>query len=72
MGKAKRTDFEYRTDDIIIGYGEVKAVHTEEGLQWALPGDIYTACKEEATRVAEKLDRMVQANVKRFNRKLVW
>lgn len=72
MGRAKTSDFEYKTDDIIIGYGEVKAVHTEEGLKWALPGFIYTACRDEAIRVAEKLDRMVQANVKRFDRELVW
>lgn len=62
----------YDSDDVIHGYGEVKAVETEEGLQWMLPGNILTACREEALRAAQKMDRLIQANVPRYKRALVW
>jgi len=59
-------------DDIHHGFGTVKAVHTAEGLHWMLPGNILTKCKLEAQAAAEKLDRMIQANVKRSGRSLIW
>lgn len=59
-------------DDVRHGYGTVKAAYTEEGIRWALPGNILTACKKEAQLAAERLDRMIQVNVKRYNRSLIW
>jgi hypothetical protein len=59
-------------DDIRHGFGTVKAVHTEKGLHWVLPGNALTMCKNEAQAAAEKLDRMIQSNVKRTGRSLIW
>lgn len=59
-------------DDIRHGFGTVKAVYKEEGLHWVLPGNILTACRQEAQLAAEKLDRMIQSNVKRTGRSLIW
>ena len=63
----------YNSNDIVIGYGEVQAKVQECGrLAWVLPGRGITFCKEEATHFAHRLNQMVQANMKRFDRKLVW
>lgn len=63
----------YQTNNIIIGFGEVFATHTESGqLGWVLPGRVITHCKKEATHHARRLDQLIQANVKRYNRNLVW
>lgn len=61
---------EYVTDNIIVGYGEVPSVQTEQGIAWVLPGGAITHNKEEATIHAEKLDRLVRLNLNRYNRKL--
>lgn len=62
----------YETDDIIIGFGEVPAIRTAEGLRWILPDRQHTACRRKATAVAERLDRMIRANVPRYQRSLIW
>lgn len=63
----------YLTDDVIEGFGEVGAVKSEDGtIGWVLPGRVITNCREEAEHCARRLDRLIQANVKRYNRNLVW
>lgn len=71
---AKRVKSEeiYETDDIIIGFGEVPAIQTPEGLRWILPDRRFTACREEATAVAQRLDKLIRANVPRYERSLIW
>jgi len=63
----------YNVNDVVEGYGEVQAKVQECGrLAWVLPGRGLTFCRKEAEHVAKRLDKMVQANMKRFNRQLVW
>lgn len=63
----------YQTNNIIIGFGEIFAMYTESGqLGWVLPGRVITHSKKEATHYARRLDQLIQANMKRYNRNLVW
>lgn len=62
----------FKTDDIVHGFGEVSAVHTPNGVGWLLPGRIITHDRELAERQAKRLDALIQANVKRYNRDLIW
>lgn len=62
----------YNTDDVINEYGEVQAKKDTDGtLFWVLPGRGITYCKDEAIRIANRLNQMVKANLKRYDRKLV-
>lgn len=60
----------YITDNIIVGMGEVVSIRDGETVSWVLPGGSTTHDRVEATRYAEKLDRMVSANIVQFKRKL--
>jgi|AntRauTorcE11897_2_1112592.scaffolds.fasta_scaffold69460_2 hypothetical protein len=62
----------YQTNDVIHGFGEVPGVHTENGIGWVLPGRSVTYCRDTALAYAKRLDRLIQANVPRYNRNLVW
>lgn len=62
----------YQTDDIIHGFGEVPAVVTEEGLGWVLPNREITFDRAEAEHCAVRLDALIQANLKRYDRSLIW
>ena len=56
------------TNNIIVGYGEVVAIRTNKGFKYALPGNRFTTSKTLATTVAGKMDRIIRANMKKFNR----
>lgn len=63
----------YNANDVVVGYGEVQAkVQTDGRLAWVLPGRGLTFCRQEAQHVAKRLNALVQANMKRYDRKLVW
>lgn len=62
----------YDSDDVIIGYGEVPAIHTSHGLQWILPNRELTACRDTAVRWAQQIDRLIQSNMKRYDRSLIF
>lgn len=61
----------FDSNRITVGFGEVPGFPTENGTYWALPGNVITYCREEATRFATRLDRMIRANMQRTNRSLV-
>ena len=62
----------FQTDDIVRGFGEVAAVHTERGTGWLLPGRVITFDRRRAETTAMRLDFLIQANMKRFDRDLIW
>lgn len=62
----------YETNDIIHGYGEVPANKDRIGLFWFLPGGEITRDKDVAEHIAKRLDRMIQVNMKRYDRSLIW
>ncbi len=62
----------YETHDIIIGYGEVPGFDSPDGIYWSMPGNEITFDRDVAIRCAERLDKLIQANQARYNRKLVW
>lgn len=61
----------YAPHNIRIGLAELIAVSTANGIQWMLPGNGATACKDTATRYAERLDRMIQGNLGKIRKSLV-
>lgn len=61
------------TNSVIVGYGEVVAIRTHKGIKYALPGGRFTSSKILATTVAGKLNRIIKANMKKYNRpKFLW
>jgi len=63
----------YNTDDVIVNYGEVQAKRQPCGrLGWILPGGEVTFNKNRARHQAKRLNSMIQVNMKRYNRSLVW
>ena len=56
------------TNNIIVSYGEVVAIRTNKGFKYALPGGRFTSSKTLATTVAGKLDRIIRANMQKYNR----
>ena len=62
----------FKTDDIVIGFGEVSAVPTEHGTGWMLPGRVVTHDRELAEHHAKRLDALIQSNMKRYDRDLIW
>jgi hypothetical protein len=56
------------TNNIIVGHGEVVAIRTSKGFKYALPGNRFTTSKTLATTVAGKMDRIIRANMQKFNR----
>lgn len=62
----------FKTNDIIHGFGEVPAVTTDKGVGWILPGRVITHDKKLAEYHAKRMDVMIQANMKRYKRDLIW
>ncbi len=62
----------FHSDNIIVGFAEVKSRTINGVVQWELPGGEFTHSKLQATEYAERLDKMIQTNMKRFNRSLLW
>lgn len=63
-------DFEYHSDNLIVGSAELPAVHTEQGICWILPGQRIECCAEQARKAAEHMDRLIAGNLKKYRRKL--
>jgi len=72
MSKRKIPDTLYETDDIIHGFGEVPAVYPEGELGWMLPNREVTRDRQLAEHAAKRLDALIQANMKRYDRSLIW
>lgn len=54
------------THDITVGLGSIKGFSDADGIYWELPGkQEKIRCKQEAKDYAERLDRMIQANLER-------
>lgn len=63
----------YNQDDEIVGYGEVQSQVQPCGrLGWILPGREVTFNRQRARHYAKRLNSMVQANMKRYDRSLIW
>lgn len=62
---------QYVTHNIIIGNGEVPAVHTRHGIEWVLPGGKRTKSKAVAEHYAALLNNIISQNLKRYNRRIM-
>ena len=64
------SEFEYKSDNIIVGSAELPAVRTKAGVCWVLPGHGIECDREVAEDFAEKLDQMISKNLRKFSRRL--
>ena len=64
------SEFEYKSDNIIVGSAELPAVRTKAGICWVLPGQGIECDREVAEAYAAKLDKVISSNLQKFSRKL--
>lgn len=62
----------YNPNDIRVGEAEIKSQTIRGQVQWELPGGVVTTSKQYAQGYAERLNKLIQVNKKRFNRSLLW
>ena len=65
------TDFEYKSDNIIVGNAELPAIRTNKGVCWMLPGNIAECNEEAAHAYAVKLDKLISSNLRKHSRKIL-
>ncbi len=63
-------EFEYQSDNIIVGSAELTAVRTESGVCWMLPGVGMECNREIAEEFATKLDTIITKNLPKYSRRL--
>ena len=63
-------EFEYQSDNIIVGSAELTAVRTESGVCWMLPGVGMECNREVAEEFATKLDTIITKNLTKYSRRL--
>ena len=63
-------EFEYKSDNIIVGSAELTAVRTKQGICWMLPGIGIECDRSKAEDFAEKLDKIISKNLIKYSRRL--
>ena len=63
-------EFEYQSDNIIVGSAELTAVRTATGICWMLPGRGMECNREVAEDFASKLDKVISKNLTKYSRRL--
>ena len=64
------SDFEYISDNIIVGNAELPAVKTAKGICWVLPGKQLECDRDVAQAYAEKLNDTISSNMRKYSRRL--
>ena len=64
------TEFEYKSDNIIVGSAELPAVRTAHGMCWILPGRGLECDRSKAENFAVKLDEIITKNLRKYSRQL--
>lgn len=64
------TEFEYQSDNIIVGSAELPAVRTAQGMCWILPGRGLECDRSKAEDFAVKLDEIITKNLHKYSRRL--
>ena len=63
-------EFEYQSDNIIVGSAELTAVRTDSGVCWMLPGVGMECNRQVAEEFATKLDTIITKNLTKYSRRL--
>lgn len=63
-------EFEYQSDNIIVGSAELTAVRTQQGICWVLPGVGIECDRQVAEDFATKLDAVISKNLQKYSRRL--
>ena len=63
-------EFEYQSDNIIVGSAELTAVRTSNGVCWMLPGRGMECNRAVAEDFATKLDTVISKNLTKYSRRL--
>ena len=64
------SEFEYISDNIIVGNAELPAVRTAQGICWVLPGKQLECNRDIAQAYAEKLNDIISGNMRKYSRRL--
>jgi len=72
MAVAISEDTVFHSDDVIVGFGHVKAVQAGTKVHWELPGGETTESFEEAQAVAKRLDKIIKRGCEKTGRSLLW
>ena len=64
------SEFEYISDNIIVGNAELPAVKTAKGVCWVLPGKHLECDRDAAQAYAEKLNDIISSNMRKYSRRL--
>ena len=64
------SEFEYKSDNIIVGSAELTAVRTKQGVCWMLPGVGIECDRNVAEDFATKLDVIITKNLQKYSRRL--
>ena len=64
------SEFEYISDNIIVGNAELPAVKTAKGICWVLPGKQLECDRDVAQAYAEKLNDTISSNMRKYSRRL--
>lgn len=59
-------------DNVSCGLAELTAIYKGKVLHWVLPGGGVTSSKRYAKAYAERLNKMINHNVKVYDRDLLW
>ena len=63
-------EFEYQSDNIIVGSAELTAVRTDSGVCWMLPGVGMECNRQVAEEFATRLDTIITKNLSKYSRRL--
>ena len=69
-GSGMSNNFEYQSDNIIVGSAELTAVRTQQGVCWMLPGVGIECDRQVAEDFATKLDVVITKNLQKYSRRL--
>jgi len=72
MAVAISEDTVFHSDDVVVGFGHVKAVQVRGKVHWELPGGETTESFEEAQAIAERLDKVIRKNSQKTGRSLLF
>lgn len=65
-----QSEFDYISDNIIVGSAELPAVKTANGVCWVVPGIGKVCDKLTAVKYAEEMDRLISKNLRKYSRVL--
>ena len=64
------SEFQYHSDNIIVGAAELPAIRQPHGVCWVLPGGQIECDRNVAEHIASNMDRVISGNLRKYSRTL--